>query len=450
MSEKADGEFIYRVSLRIDSDLGTRRQDSAEANSGITFIEANTGDHGKINILLSADSFTAGKNRCRLEIFSKRPAENDTLICSAEWTFRAAKNPTGENAGSVYPSLIDLENELEQLKTDTTSAKDAANDAAGALNAMLADIDNEPTSGSNHLVKSGGVYSFVNDKVQEAADDVRAQIPMGATANPLMDGTAAKGESPKYARQDHVHPHDTSKQDVLTFDNAPTAGSNNPVKSGGIKTAIEAASKRNVYYVKHAASTWQTSGSGVMTYEASTEATKDELQAIAAESVFVTLVPSPDGGFDIPLYEVLRDSDSEIIYLRSEIIEHSYTINASIDFSGTPTIECAKIADESPLLLHVEDITQSGGYNYVTFRTGEPTLIYDGRYTRDMHICLRVRDDVTFASSCVLRKNVVKEQDQGSVHLTSVSFDCVAGNSSLNITVYYRDGVYYTTVYTRT
>ena len=31
-----------------------------------------------------------------------------------------------------------------------------------------------------------------------------------------------------------------SKQDVLTFDNAPTAGSDNPVKSSGIKTALDA------------------------------------------------------------------------------------------------------------------------------------------------------------------------------------------------------------------
>jgi len=35
-----------------------------------------------------------------------------------------------------------------------------------------------------------------------------------------------------------------SKQDQLTFDNAPTASSNNPVKSGGVYTAIDAISSR--------------------------------------------------------------------------------------------------------------------------------------------------------------------------------------------------------------
>lgn len=34
-----------------------------------------------------------------------------------------------------------------------------------------------------------------------------------ATANPLMDGTAAVGVSVKYAREDHVHPSDTSRED---------------------------------------------------------------------------------------------------------------------------------------------------------------------------------------------------------------------------------------------
>ena len=99
MSEKEDGEYIYRVCLVIKSNLGVRRQDSATENSGITFIDANTGDHGKINILLSKDSFTAGMNRAVLEIFSKRVAENDTLICSAEFTFRSAYTVSGETSG---------------------------------------------------------------------------------------------------------------------------------------------------------------------------------------------------------------------------------------------------------------------------------------------------------------------------------------------------------------
>ena len=36
-----------------------------------------------------------------------------------------------------------------------------------------------------------------------------------ATATPLMDGTGAVGVSAKYAREDHRHPSDASKQDIL-------------------------------------------------------------------------------------------------------------------------------------------------------------------------------------------------------------------------------------------
>ena len=36
-----------------------------------------------------------------------------------------------------------------------------------------------------------------------------------------------------------VVPHDPTKQNVLTFDNVPTANSTNPVKSGGVKAALD-------------------------------------------------------------------------------------------------------------------------------------------------------------------------------------------------------------------
>lgn len=124
MSEKSDGEFLYRVSLRIRSNLGVRRQDSDDPDGGITFIEAQTGDHGKIHILLSADAYTSGKNRCVLEIYSKRVEEDDTLICSAEWTFDAEENPTGENKGLVYPMMAYYEQLAKSWATGGTGKRE--------------------------------------------------------------------------------------------------------------------------------------------------------------------------------------------------------------------------------------------------------------------------------------------------------------------------------------
>lgn len=66
-----------------------------------------------------------------------------------------------------------------------------------------------------------------------------AQIPAASSNNPAMDGTASPGSSTLWARGDHVHPSDTSKQDVLTFDATPTSGSSNPVTSGGVYDAVQ-------------------------------------------------------------------------------------------------------------------------------------------------------------------------------------------------------------------
>ena len=41
-------------------------------------------------------------------------------------------------------------------------------------------------------------------------------LPAASTATPQMDGTASAGSSEAFARGDHVHPKDTSKQDVIS------------------------------------------------------------------------------------------------------------------------------------------------------------------------------------------------------------------------------------------
>lgn len=160
LSEQEDGAPVYRVCLRVDSDLGTRRQDSSIVGNGITLISDNTGDHGKCNIRLSKDSFTAGLNRCRLEIFTKQWTTDDTLICSAEWTFYAAPNPTGVNAGNVYPSLIEAENECREAT------------AAALAAAALVDANGVPLLLTSDSVEwDGDVFSCA---IEESYDDVIA------------------------------------------------------------------------------------------------------------------------------------------------------------------------------------------------------------------------------------------------------------------------------------
>lgn len=59
-------------------------------------------------------------------------------------------------------------------------------------------------------------------------------IPVAATATPVMDSTAAVGNSAKYAREDHVHGSDTSKANLAspTFTGIPAA----PTAANGTNT----------------------------------------------------------------------------------------------------------------------------------------------------------------------------------------------------------------------
>jgi len=65
------------------------------------------------------------------------------------------------------------------------------------------------------------IPSKTSDLTNDSGFITEDDIPEGtvvepATAAPSMDGTAAVGSSAKYAREDHVHPHDTSKQDTIS------------------------------------------------------------------------------------------------------------------------------------------------------------------------------------------------------------------------------------------
>lgn len=72
------------------------------------------------------------------------------------------------------------------------------------------------------LISVKGVKGWIRDSWARRAIVALQQaiagivVPTASTANPQMDGTAAPGSSTDYARADHVHPQDTSKQDTLT------------------------------------------------------------------------------------------------------------------------------------------------------------------------------------------------------------------------------------------
>ena len=94
------------------------------------------------------------------------------------------------------------------------------------------------------LQKSGGTMSgpiaMGNNKITglangTAATDAAAfgQIPVATTTSPKMDGTAAVGSETKWAKGDHVHPTDTSRQAKIT-----ASGILKGNGSGGVSAAV--------------------------------------------------------------------------------------------------------------------------------------------------------------------------------------------------------------------
>lgn len=63
-------------------------------------------------------------------------------------------------------------------------------------------------------------------------------VPSASTTTPLMDGTAAVGTATTYARADHVHPTDTSRQaSLVSGTNIKTVNGTSLLGSGNISTA---------------------------------------------------------------------------------------------------------------------------------------------------------------------------------------------------------------------
>ena len=139
--------------------------------------------------------------------------------------------PPGAAAGFGTPTATIDSNVGTPGVTVTASGPDTAKVFAFAFTNLKGTAgQGVPTGGSTGQVlakKSGTNYDTEWVNQSGGADP--------ATVAPLMDGTAAVGTSTKYARQDHVHPTDTSRQETLVSGtNIKTINNNSLLGSGDI------------------------------------------------------------------------------------------------------------------------------------------------------------------------------------------------------------------------
>lgn len=91
--------------------------------------------------------------------------------------------------------------------TSTEKSKLAGIESGAEVNVQSDWSQSDNTADDFIKNKPTNVSDFTND----AGYITSAAVPVAATADPLMDGTAAVGSSAKWAKEDHVHPTDTSR-----------------------------------------------------------------------------------------------------------------------------------------------------------------------------------------------------------------------------------------------
>lgn len=201
-------------------------------------------------------------------------------------------------------------------------------------------------NGSTGAVTYTAPVTSVNTKtgaVVLSASDVGAlpsstTIPSAATATPIMDGTGAVGSSSKYAKEDHVHPTDTSRQEALVSGtNIKTVNGNSLLGSGDlviggssptpmtdaeIEAAVSSVSVAHNITVSGSAASYTADGRFVLS-----AATAGEIVRIQANGTITSISSVPTVEFET---DGAGSTDAKLFAMPNEAI----TITVTVDSGG--------------------------------------------------------------------------------------------------------------------
>ena len=122
-------------------------------------------------------------------------------------------------------------NDLEEKKLDKTEAE-GLYQPAGEYGDSISFED-----GFMNLMSGGTIISSTEIEIPDIElDDALDETSHNAIENAVVAQSISRIDLVTSAALNDLN---TRKQDTLTFDDAPTANSNNPVKSGGVKTALD-------------------------------------------------------------------------------------------------------------------------------------------------------------------------------------------------------------------
>ena len=114
-------------------------------------------------------------------------------------------------------------------------------DLSGIITRICADLKTKFSKVTFRKDSTGDFDIFVDGTRYHIA------LPAPASQRPIMDGTAAVGTSTMYARADHVHPTDTSRQATLVSGtNIKTVNSTSLLGSGDVSVQPTLVSGTNI------------------------------------------------------------------------------------------------------------------------------------------------------------------------------------------------------------
>lgn len=177
-----------------------------------------------------------------------------------------------------------------------------------------------------------------NDKITISATDA----PAAATATPVMDGTATVGTSVKYAREDHVHPVDTSRHPLIDSSHKLSA---DLVDDGTNNKVFTAAEKTKLAGIAEGAEVNQNAFSKVIVgnTEVTADSKTDSLTIIAGSNVTITPNASNDSitiasdnttytpASETPLMDGTAAVGTSVKYAREDHVHPTDTSRAASD-----------------------------------------------------------------------------------------------------------------------
>ena len=235
---------------------------SPDANGEVTLVKADLG-LGNVDNTSDADKPISTATQAALDlkvdkVSGKGLSENDftdalknkldDIETGAEVNVQADWNETNSSAddyiknkpavdtavwGKISGTLAD--------QTDLKNALDAKQDAEAGKGLSTEDFTTADKTKLAGIADNAEVNVQANWTEADSSSDAYIQNKPAAMPSTwgTISGTLADQED-LATELSSLSSGIAAKQDILTFDDAPTAGSNNPVKSGGIKTALDA------------------------------------------------------------------------------------------------------------------------------------------------------------------------------------------------------------------